>query len=331
MSLVSKNNPHNFWQPTTSLKALQARAALLDLIRGFFKSRQVLEVETPLLCKTAATDPYIQAIQAQISYSSAHQEKFYLQTSPEFAMKRLLASGSGPIFQLCKAFRNDEVGRFHNPEFTILEWYRPLFDHHQLMDEMDALLSLVLNVPRSERISYQDLFMRHFNFNPHTIPLKDLQACVSQAAIQMTTDDAIMTRDDWLNILMTHCIEPHLGFDAPCMIFDYPQSQAALAKIRQEEIPVAERFEVYVRGVELANGYHELTDAKLQLERFQQDLHHRTQSGLSSMPLDLCLLEALKVGLPDCAGVALGFDRLLMLQMNVQNLREVISFTIDRA
>ncbi len=390
----------NSWQPSCNREALRARAAMLEDIRGFFKERDVLEVETPLLCKHAATDLHIQAIPAYYSsdfsflYTPTHVstdasthasastlfqrreippnsplergdffKPHYLQTSPEFAMKRLLAAGSGSIYQLCKAFRNAERGHRHNPEFSILEWYRLGFDHHQLMDEMDEFLQEILGAEPALRFSYQELFMQYLNIEPHTASITSLQTLALEQGIHIAKNEAIvLSKDDWLDLLMTHCIEPQLKMPElkikhykrgvgepekatkekvlqksaliPVIIYDYPATQAALAKVRPatENGPsVAERFEVYIEGVELANGYHELSDGELQLQRFQEDNEKRLARHYSSMEPDLRLVEALKAGFPSCAGVALGIDRLLMLKGSYQSIDEVLSFTIDRA
>lgn len=322
------------WRPNAELATLKARAQLLSDIRHFFAERSVLEVETPLLCATAATDPYIQAIEAKLFLSLDNHEapKFFLQTSPEFAMKRLLAEGVGPMYQICKAFRNGELGQNHNPEFTILEWYRPGFDHHQLMDEVDELLQHTLKANTSDRISYQNLFLRELQIDPLTTEVEALRDSLLKFGIHM---DAIvlktLTAGDCLQILMSHCIEPKLGFERPMMVYDFPVSQAALSKIRSDSPPVAERFEVYMNGLEIANGYHELTDSEQQRKRFEKDCDRRRELDLSEMPIDYRLIEALKFGLPDCAGIAFGIDRLLMIKMQCKVIREVLSFDIENA
>lgn len=279
-----------------------------------------MELETPLLCSTTATDPHIASITTQANY--------YLQTSPEFAMKRALAAGSGCIYQICKAFRADESGRFHNPEFTMLEWYRLGFDHHDLMDEMDELLIAVLKTKPAARLSYAELFQHYLGLNPHRTTKEDLINCASQhnLRVELTSGD----RDDWLHILLTHLIEPTLGLEKPVFIYDYPVTQAALARIRQDTFPVAERFEVYYKGIELANGFHELTNAAEQKQRFMADLQRRRQLGLANVPVDARLLMALAHGLPDCAGVALGIDRLIMLAIGATSIQEVLSFPWGR-
>lgn len=323
---------NNDWQPTASFEYLKARAACLAKIRDFFNQRGVLEVETPLLCHTATTDPHLVPISTKVDLNHLQSNTYYLQTSPEFSMKRLLAHGSGSIYQICKAFRAGEVGRIHNPEFTMLEWYRLGFDHYALMDEIDALLNVILGTKPAERFSYKAVFEKFLDFNPHSVSLSTLKTCAQSRGIVLQNDIMkTLTVDDWLDIFMTHCIEPHLGFDCPVFIDDFPVSKAALAKIRDGNPPVAERFELYVRGTELANGYHELTHAKKQLMRMQSDNAYRKALGKPAIPIDYYLIHALEAGLPDCAGVALGFDRLFMLQQGCDNIQSVIAFDIDRA
>lgn len=307
------------WQPSAPLKNLQARARIIKQIRDFFDARQVMEVETPLLCYTSVTDPHIHSIQA---------ETHYLQTSPEYAMKRLLAAGSGAIYQITKAFRKDEVGRFHNPEFTMLEWYRPGFDHLQLMNEVDELLQLILKIPPADKKTYRDIFITHLALDPHTASVDELAAVANK---HFTMYEKITDRDTWLQLLMSHCIEPQLGKKQPCFIYDFPASQAALAKIQKTKPPVASRFEAYFKGVELANGFHELQDANEQRKRFAQNRTARKQLSLTDVPLDEFFLAALESGLPDCAGVALGIDRLLMLALQAEHIKEVISFDFASA
>lgn len=320
------------WEPNASITNLRARAKLLSEVRNFFEARNILEVETPLLCRSAATDPQLKPISVRYINKQIQVQNFYLQTSPEFAMKRLLCAGSGPIYQIGKAFRDDEIGRLHNPEFTLLEWYRPGFDHHVLMDEVNDLLMTTLKTSKAERFTYNALFSQAFNINPHQTTLEELkeQLVINGMTLSSAVEDSLSV-DDCLDLLMTHCIEPQLGFDAPVMIYDYPITKAALAKIRSGNPSVAERFEVYVKGIELANGYHELTDPEVQWQRCLEDNKQRTTLGLAPIAIDVYLLEALKSGLPASAGVALGFDRLLMLKLGSEHIKEVIAFTIDRA
>jgi|CXWL01.1.fsa_nt_gi lysyl-tRNA synthetase class 2 len=318
------------WRPTASWSALRVRAELLARIREFFAQRGVLEVETPILAAAPVTDPRLASFSTSFQGPGAPRgRRLYLQTSPEFAMKRLLAAGSGPIYQLGKAFRDGEAGRRHNPEFTILEWYRPGFDHHQLMDEMDALLASTLGAAPAERLTYRDALLLHAGVNPLGAPVDDLREAASRTlgSIPELGDD----RDAWLDLLVSLVVEPHLGRGRPTFVYDYPASQAALARLRPDDRRVAERFEVYVDGLELANGFHELGDATEQRRRFELDLARRRAEGLPEVPLDENLLAALAHGLPPCAGVALGFDRLVMVALGVASLAEVIAFPWDRA
>lgn len=310
---------------------LKTRARLLQRIRAFFQAREVLEVETPILSSAAVTDPHIESYAIR---DPQHGKPRYLHTSPEFAMKRLLAAGSGSIYQLCKVFRQGELGRRHNPEFTLLEWYRPGFDHQQLMAEVESLLRELLEgyltLGETRYLTYRDAFLQYAGLDPHTASVNQLQAKVKEQGIDVTglTDT---DKDPWLDVLMTHVVEPALPRDCPVFIVDYPASQAALARIRQDNPPVAERFELYIYGMELANGFHELTDAKEQRQRFEADNRARQAVGLDPMPMDEHLLAALETGLPDCAGVALGFDRLVMLAAGTRSISEVLTFDAERA
>lgn len=316
------------WRPTASLARLQLRARLLARIRRFFAERGVLEVETPLLSAAAATDPHLDSFATQY-HGPGGDRALYLQTSPEFAMKRLLAAGSGPIYQLCKAFRNGEAGRYHNPEFTLLEWYRPGFDHHRLMDEMDALLAELIDAPAAQRITYRALFEHHLAIDPLESSgrqLRDVALAGGLTPPPLALDD----RDGWLNLLLTHLIEPRLG-RGPVFVYDYPASQAMLARLSGGDSPTAQRFEVYIDGVELANGFHELTDGDEQQRRFAGDLRARRTQSLAQVPADRRLIAALHHGLPDCAGVALGVDRLVMIAAGANRIDEVVTFTHERA
>lgn len=323
-------NEQASWHPSAAIETLRTRAKILKSIRDFFTARNVTEVETPLMCHTSVTDPFIQSIPALFQPQSSTQEiRHYLQTSPEYCMKRLLAAGSGPIFQITKAFRQGEVGRYHNPEFTMIEWYRPGFDHHDLMNEMDELLQMVLEKPAAERKTYAQIFAEHLNINPHTATISELQACAQDKNISVAGE--IDSRDIWLQLLMSEYIELRIGQNVPCFIYDFPASQAALARIQPGHPPVASRFEVYYRGVELANGFHELQDVGEQRKRFEKNNQERKQLGLNEMVIDEFFLSALTHGLPDCSGVALGIDRLIMLVLNNQSIADVLSFNFARA
>ncbi|CAM4450865.1 MAG: Elongation factor P--(R)-beta-lysine ligase [Legionellaceae bacterium] len=321
------------WQPTATIENLKQRAQIIQKIRQFFAQRHVMEVETPLLSAGTVTDPYLNSMSTEYKEEGQQQSQtFYLQTSPEFAMKRLLAADSGPIYQLCKSFRNGEAGRFHNPEFTMLEWYRPNFDHHALMTEMDEFLQAILGSYPAERLSYEAIFEKYLETNPHQVNVDELKNCAQQHCIDFSpTLEQVNDKDTWLFLLMTHVIEPQLGQLQPTFIYDFPASQAALARIRQDVFPVAERFEVYVKGIELANGFHELSDANEQALRFQKDLAKRHTLGYPFVNIDHYLLAALEAGFPNCAGVALGIDRLIMLALNAQHISDVVSFTIHNA
>lgn len=299
------------WRPGASNDVLRSRAELNRTVREFFYQRQVLEVETSLLCQAPVTDPNIEPIAAQGRY---------LHTSPEYAMKRLLCSGSGDIYQLCKVFRRGEAGQRHNPEFSMLEWYRVGWNHWQLMDEVAELLRLIFrqSFPRIN-LSYADALKQFADLN---WPDCD-EAVIRSTGIELAGSDLQLSRDGWLDIIMSHQVEPGLPRDTLVFIYDYPESQAALAKVRSDEHgAVAERFEVYLNGVELANGYHELTDHQEQKKRFMAEAQGRD--------IDQRLLQAMASGLPQCAGVAMGIDRLLMLMMGV-SIDEVLSFSWSRA
>ncbi len=307
MSLVQSN-----WQPSASLTALKQRAKIIKQIRVFFEQRKVLEVETPILGAYTVTDPFMKALTAGNGY---------LQTSPEYFMKRLLAYGSGDIYQLGKCFRDDELGRIHKPEFTLLEWYRLSFDHHQLMDEMDDLLQLVLQRPAATRVSYQEIFQQLLNLDPLTADIPLLKATASQIDCPDMGDD----KDAWLQILFSERIEPHLN--GIVFVYNYPASQAALAKLNPNDPRVADRFEVYIDTLEIANGFHELTNVKQQLARFENDNVIRARHGLPVFKIDLDFIAALEHGLPNCAGVALGVDRLIMLALKRKSIAEVCAFS----
>lgn len=317
------------WRPTASMENIRLRAEVLARIRAFFADRGVLEVETPLLAAAPVTDLHLHALQCRYHGPGAADGRvLYLQTSPEFAMKRLLAADSGPIYQICKAVRNGETGRRHNPEFTILEWYRPGWDHHRLMDEIDELLTVILGTRPGERLTYQVAFERYAGIDPHAASDEALRRRVEALGME---DTGGLRRDDLLDLILTHLIEPRLGHCQPSFIHDYPASQAALARIRKGEPPLAERFEVFSEGVELANGYHELTDPDEQRRRFVADLAARRAADLAEVPIDERFLAALEHGLPPCAGVAFGIDRLLMVKTGTREIGEVLAFPIERA
>ncbi len=318
------------WQPGCELDALKQRARLLNMVRQFFSEKAVLEVDTPLLSQASVTDLHLASVTAQLSLPGCSSAKtMYLQTSPEFSMKRLLASGSGSIYQVAKCFRDGERGGRHNPEFTMLEWYRPEFSLQDLMDEVAELLSLVTELPAPQKVTYQQAFQRYLNIDPH----RESDESLGQLAKEKTgiCEDGL-SRDDFLDLLLTHCIEPELGCENPVFMTEYPASQASLAKVKEQSgVLIAQRFELYVNGLELANGYDELIDAEEQLHRFEADNDARKMHGLPEIPIDHNLVQALKSGLPECSGVALGLDRLQMVMQGAKCIDEVISFAVERA
>lgn len=319
------------WRATAPVENLRRRAEILAQIRAFFAERDVLEVETPLMTQAAVSDPYIDTIECRYHPLPGQQESTrYLQSSPEYAMKRLLCSGSGPIYQICKAFRNGESGARHNPEFTMLEWYRPGLSLTQLMDEVQALVASVLCRMLWQRFSYGELFQRFLQIDPYTATVAELATLARQHIELDYSDD---NRDNWLNVLMSHVIEPQLASLGGVFVYDYPASQAALARVGRNAAgeAVASRFELFIGGVELANGYHELTDADEQARRFQQDLQQRADEGLPQRPTDQQLVQALQAGMPDCSGVALGLDRLVMLALDTARIDQVIALPFSRA
>lgn len=313
------------WQPTTTQKTLQLRAELYAKIRAFFLARNILEVETPILCKYTVTDPHIESFSVPINpYTN-----YYLQTSPEYAMKRLLCASSGAIYQITKSFRIGESGRQHNPEFTMLEWYRPDFNHHDLMDEINLFLQAILQTPRAEKVSYRDLFLQHLNINPFEITLDALKKLIHEKNISVDTNT--IDHDTALQILLSHLIEPTMGIEKPLFLYDFPITQAALSKIRNDAQPVAERFELYMNGSEIANGFHELTDAAEQQTRFEKNQLARRENNQRVPAIDHYFIDALQSGLPTCAGIAIGIDRLLMQYAKTNNIQDVISFPFERA
>lgn len=298
---------------------------MLAGIRAFFAARGVLEVDTPLLSRAAATDLHVHSASVELN-----AERRYLHTSPEFPMKRLLAAGSGDIFQVCKVVRADEAGRWHNPEFTMLEWYRLGFDQHDLMNEVVALLETLDEGPaRIEKLSYGEAFRRHVSVDPHRATVAELADAATDRGLDVT---GRLDRDAWLDLLMSAVVAPAFAADAYTFVYDYPASQAALARThRVDDVEVAARFELFRGELELANGFHELSDADEQRRRFEADLQARQSSGLELPPMDRYLLEALASGLPECSGVALGIDRLLAVLQGGEALDTVLTFPWERA
>lgn len=292
--------------------------------RRFFHQRGVMEVDTPVLGAATASDVHIASLHTRVSLGGA--QPFYLQTSPESAMKRLLAAGSGPVFQFARAFRDGEAGPMHNPEFLLLEWYRPGFDLETLMDEVAALVATLLESEiAAERVSYRQAFIAHAGIDPFTASLGEIADLCRRAGFRQALED----RNAGLDLLLTRLVQPALS-PGGVFLYHFPADQAALARILPGDPPLAERFELFLAGVELANGYQELTDAREQRSRIEADLARRRDRGLPEVPADAKLLDALEHGLPECAGVALGFDRLVGLRAGIEDIRRVMPFPIDR-
>ncbi|GAB3733429.1 EF-P lysine aminoacylase EpmA [Luteimonas pelagia] len=322
------------WRPTASLDALRLRAALNARIRGFFQARGVLEVETPVLSRAGNTDPNIASFSLDFSgRTDGGPRRRWLRTSPEYPLKRLLAAGAGDCYELGRVFRDGEAGGRHNPEFTMLEWYRVGWDHRRLAAEVGALVNEALGlVGRSatfQVVSYRELFRDALGIDPMRAPEHALRDALGDVRI----DPSGLSRDDWLDLLVTHRLQPAFPADRLLAVFDYPASQCALARVGSDAggDPVAERFEVYLGPLELANGYHELRDAAEQGARFQRDVAVRDARGHGAPPRDDALLAALRHGLPACAGVALGVDRLLMAMLGTARIADVLAFDFAHA
>ncbi|HVT63229.1 MAG TPA: elongation factor P--(R)-beta-lysine ligase [Legionellaceae bacterium] len=312
------------WQPSASIETLRQRSQCMAMIRSFFNERGYLEVETPIMARFGITDVYLSNIQATF-----RGREYALQTSPEYHMKRLLAAGSGPIFQLARVFRDDELGRWHNPEFTLLEWYQLNIDHHALLEEVDALLHTLMACEPIQKCRYQELFQTICDIDPMHTTWQSLKSCVERYGLGSVLDPEEHDLDQYLFLLMTHVIEPALAQESsPIAILDFPASQASLARV---ENGYAARFEIYYKGVELANGFYELTDAALQAQRFKEDNQIRLAQGKKTVTVDGYLLSALTHGLPNCSGVALGVDRLLALAHGQNDISSCLAFDFSRA
>ena len=323
------------WAPSATRDALRLRAWLNRLVREFFHARDVLEVETPALSLAGVSDPHIVPFHLQFSgRTDGASRTRWLRTSPEYPMKRLLAAGIGDCYELGRVFRDGEAGGRHNPEFTLLEWYRVGWNHHQLIDEVVALVKAALSlvdkeVDAVEIVTYRALYLRAIGLEPFTASIDALREALGDVVI----DPIGLTRDDWLDLLMTHRIQPSFAADAITVVHDYPASQAALAQLRDDGDgwPVAERFELYLGPLELANGYHELGDVLEQRARFERDARVRRERDGAAPPIDEHLLDALAHGFPACAGVAMGVDRLLMAMLDTPRIADVLAFDFARA
>lgn len=307
---------------------------MLQRLRAFFHNRGFLEVETPLLSADTVIDRHLDPLPVTLfdaPSDPAVGRTMWLQTSPEFAMKRLLAAGATAIYQITRSFRGGERGTLHNPEFTIVEWYRV----GDAMDEGMLLLAQLseemLGAGSTERLTYRDAFLAHVGVDPHTATCEQLADSARKHKLQAPAGLASDDRDAWLDLLLVELVEPHLGKRAPTILYDYPASQAALAHVRGDDPPVAERFELYVRGIELANGYHELLDSEEFRQRNRMANRQRADEGKSTLPEESRLLSAMQHGLPACTGVALGFDRLVMLATGVPDISKAMAFSVERA
>jgi len=320
------------WAPTAAIDLLRARAAMLARIRAYFAAQGVLEVQTPVLSAAAVSDPQIESIEA----APARGPRLFLQTSPEYPMKRLLAAGLGDSYQVCPVFRDGESGRLHNPEFTMIEWYRLDFGAAEMQHDVDRVLRVacadIRIFPPSRSVSYRAALRDACGIDCVVSSVAEMRAAAAQRGLEPARADS-WGRDDWLDLLMGAVVGPTLGHDAPVFLEDYPPSQAALARLKRAEdgTQVAERFELYVGGLELANGFRELGDAVEQRRRFEQDQNMRRARGLPVRPIDERLLAALKHGLPDSAGVALGFDRLVMAAHRLPAVEAAMAFSAPRA
>ncbi|RUO67104.1 elongation factor P--(R)-beta-lysine ligase [Idiomarina ramblicola] len=321
------------WRPTADWSVLVKRAELLRQVRQFFYERQVMEVDTHLLSQFGVTDCHLSNLTTEFKYPlPSANEKLYLQTSPEYAMKRILAAYKHDIFQLSHVVRDDEVGRFHNPEFTLLEWYRVGYNDNQLIAEVAELITELSDAPGTKVITYQHAFIEYLGEDPLTASGVE---SIRQRLIEQPALSDWMSRetdeDTILQVAFSEFIEKRFPVEVPVCVTEFPQSQAALAKIDKRDPRVARRFEFYYQGVELANGYNELSDPAEQRVRFEKDNEWRKKNGLAAQPEDTRLLAALESGLPECSGVALGFDRLLMVICGAKTITDVLPFSIDTA
>jgi lysyl-tRNA synthetase class 2 len=324
------------WRPTSTLEALRRRAELLARVRRFFADRGILEVETPYLATGVIVDAHIDPSIALYRADGGHgtletARVLRLHTSPEAAMKRLLAAGSGPIYEIARVFRDGEVGRAHNPEFTMVEWYRPGFTLEALMDEVDALIQDLLGTPPADRRSYREIFRSIVGLDPWGAAAETLAACAARELVPVPESFDRGDRDAWLELILSARISPILGSERPIFVFDYPPTQAALARVHSGPPPVARRFELFYRGRELANGYDELRDVTEHRRRFETANSKRAAMGKEVLPVDEEFLAAIEHGLPESSGVALGFDRVVMLALGAESIADVISFGFTRS
>jgi lysyl-tRNA synthetase class 2 len=328
------DSPSQGFGPTAALPTLRLRAELLRRLRQFFDGRGFWEVDTPLLSNDTVVDRHLDPLSVVLFDDPQRPQAgrtMWLQTSPEFAMKRLLAAGATAIYQVTHAFRAGERGRLHNPEFAIAEWYRVGDDYEQGMQLLSDLAEELLRLGPADRCTYCDAFLAHVGLDPHTASGAALRSAAERRHLAVPAGWETDDRDSWLELLLVECIEPHLGRERPLILCDYPASQAALAQLRDDQPPVAERFELYVRGIELANGYHELVDPAVLRQRMATANRQRAADGKFTLPEENRLLAAMSAGLPPCTGTALGFDRLVLLAAGASQIAEVIPFPVEHA
>lgn len=315
------------WHPTASLETLQKRAEFLATIRQFMADRQILEVETPALSKSGNTDPNIDSLVTEVKRpDQVEKQTYFLHTSPEFAMKRLLAAGSEAIYQICRVFRDDEYSKLHNVEFTMLEWYRPDFTYYDLMNEISDLLG-ILGFETPEKLSFAELFQSFTELDPHNTELQALENVAKERGLKSSN----LSEAALFDFIISDILDKQLDSTKPLFIYDYPVSMSALANFSDTQPKVAKRFELIIKGIEIANGYDELIDPKEQRRRLENDLTQRFQANKVEIPLDEHLLEAMQNGLPKMAGVAVGLDRLLMLKLGKNEVSDVMAFSITNS
>jgi lysyl-tRNA synthetase class 2 len=324
----------NDFLPLANLEVLRQRAEIMRRVRRFFDDRNFFEIETPVLSHDVLVDRYLNPIGISkkdvTGRSGDADEMLWLQTSPEFGMKRVLAAGAEAIYQICKSFRQGETGDRHNPEFTMLEWYRSGDDMQTGMELLSEFVEVILKKSRTRKMTYREAFRWFTDIDPFEATLEDLETAARKNGVSIDEHRGA-NRDGWLNLILSEVVEPQLGLESPVIVYDWPESQAALATVRPGSPPVAERFEVYVDGVELANGYHELLDAEELVKRNSINNQHRVKDGSHLLPEESRLLDAMRHGIPGCAGVALGVDRLVMLALGASSIREIVAFPIERA
>ena len=320
------------WQPAATIPVLERRARMLRLARDFFAARSIIEVETPALTRSGVTDPHIASLETRLAARGG--QAWFLHTSPEYAMKRLLAAGAPDIFQICRVFRDREIGEMHQPEFTMVEWYRLGITLQDMFEETCAFIAEVRESPETpvDTFRYRDVFIAACQIDPHEAEADCLADCAERLIDGVTADLRRQIGTDpiaWQNLLMGHVVIPGLAPGRLSVIHHFPADQAALARLDPTDPDCAERFEVFLDGIELANGYRELTDVAEQRRRFAIDGERRRAAGLPAMEPDRALLAALESGLPDCSGVAIGFDRLVMSACGLERIDQAVSFALD--